>query len=212
VERRASAPSVRPVTAADLPSLVDLCVRAFDDDPVACFMFSGPRRRRAGLRSFFTSQLKHQYLPLGHVFTTTDLGGVGIWGPPDRVRRPLRELLELVPTAPFLVSAHAHRALRLLFEVDSRHPREPHWYLATLATEPTRQGTGIGSALLRAQLAEADEHGVPAYLESSKARNVPLYARFGFEVVEEFRSKAAGPPIWRMWREPRLPEHGRGGD
>ena len=35
---------------------------------------------------------------------------------------------------------------------------------------------------------------MPAYLESSKARNVPLYARFGFEVVEEFRSKAAGPP------------------
>ena len=123
----------------------------------------------------------------------------------------MQELLELLPTAPYLVGTHSHRALRLLFEVDGRHPKDPHWYLATLATEPARQGTGIGSALLRDKLAEADEQGVPAYLESSKDRNVPLYARFGFEVVEEFRSKTGGPPIWRMWREPRVPEHSGSG-
>ncbi len=47
---------------------------------------------------------------------------------------------------------------------------------------------------------------MPAYLESSKERNVPLYRRFGFEVIEEHRSKVGSPPIWRMWREPRPPE------
>jgi GNAT superfamily N-acetyltransferase len=208
VELRASVPTVRPATTADIPTLVGLCVRAFDDDPVACFMFAGPARRRAGLRAFFTTQLKRQYLPSGHVYTTADAGGVAIWGPPDRVRHPLRELFELAPAAPFLLGARTHRALRLLFEIDGRHPKDPHWYLATLGTEPARQGTGIGSALLRERLAAADEEGMPAYLESSKDRNVPLYARFGFEVVEEFRSAAGAPPIWRMWREPRPPETG----
>lgn len=199
---------MRPAIAAEIPQLVGLCVRAFDDDPVARFMFPGPARRRRGLRAFFTTQLKRQYLPLGHVSTTSDTGGVAIWGPPDRVRHGFRELFELLPSAPFLTSTHTHRALRLLFEVDGRHPREPHWYLATLGTEPDRQGKGIGSALLRQKLVEVDESGMPAYLESSKERNVSLYARFGFEVVEEFHSKAAGPPIWRMWREPRVPETG----
>jgi hypothetical protein len=47
---------------------------------------------------------------------------------------------------------------------------------------------------------------MPAYLESSKARNVPFYARFGFEVVEELPSRRGSPPMWRMWREPRVPE------
>jgi len=77
-----------------------------------------------------------------------------------------------------------------------------------LSLDPARKhiGTGIGSALLTATLAQIDEEGMPAYLESSKERNVPLYARFGFEVIEEFRSRPGSPPLWRMWREPRMPE------
>jgi ribosomal protein S18 acetylase RimI-like enzyme len=75
-----------------------------------------------------------------------------------------------------------------------------------LGTEPARQGHGIGSALLDTVLAQVDEAGDAAYLESSKERNVSLYARFGFEVIDEHRSKLGSPPIWRMWREPKVPE------
>jgi len=191
---------------ADLRGAAAMLVRAFDDDPISNFIFGGDRRRRRGLHSFFTAQLRREYLPLGEVYTTDGLGGVAVWGPPDRRRHPLRELAELLPTAPFLAGPNAVRALRLLMEVDALHPKEPHWYLATLGTDPDLQGRGIGSALLGPVLARADEEGVPAYLESSKARNVPLYARFGFEVVEELRSGTGAPPMWRMWREPRVPE------
>jgi GNAT superfamily N-acetyltransferase len=194
------------LVASDVSPIADLLVRSFADDPVANFMFAGRRRRQMGLHSFFTTQIQRQFLPYGHVYTTDDLGGVAVWGPPDRKREPLKELLQLLPTAPFLASSRMIKALQLLFEVDSLHPKEPHWYLATLGTEPERQGQGIGSALLRAMLELVDEEGSPAYLESSKHRNVPLYARFGFEVIEEHRSKVGSPPIWRMWREPRAPE------
>jgi GNAT superfamily N-acetyltransferase len=197
---------IKAVAAHQLPALADLLVRAFDDDPLSNFIFGGDRRRHRGLHSFFTAQIRHQYLPLGEVFTTEGLGGVAVWGPPSRLRHPAKELLELVPTAPFLVGKNMVRSLRLLMEVDALHPREPHWYLATLATEPRLQGTGVGSALLATMLARVDEEGMPAYLESSKARNVPLYARYGFEVIEEFHSKVGSPPMWRMWREPRPPE------
>ncbi len=160
-----------------------------------------------GLHSFFVSQLRRQYLGYGHVYTAgEDQSGVAVWGPPNRQRNGLKELAELLPTAPFLVSGHMVNALRLLFEVDGLHPTEPHWYLATLGTAPEHQGHGLGSALLRSMLRHVDEVGEPAYLESSKERNVSLYARFGFEVVEELHSATGGPPIWRMWREPRVPE------
>jgi ribosomal protein S18 acetylase RimI-like enzyme len=193
------------VAGADVPAIVDLLVRAFDDDPVSCFAFGGDRRRRLGLRSFFATLLRRQYLPLGEVYTTADLGGAALWGPPDRPRRPVRELADLVPTAPYIVGPGMLRTLRFLMEVDSLHPDEPHWYLATLGADPDRQGRGIGSALLTSMLARVDEDGSPAYLESSKARNVPLYARFGFEVIEELHSSTGAPPMWRMWREPRPP-------
>jgi ribosomal protein S18 acetylase RimI-like enzyme len=182
-----------------------MLVRAFDDDPVATFMFAGAWRRRLGLHSFFTSQLRRQYLPHGHVYVTDDLSGAALWGPPDRERHAVLELIQLFPTAPFLLSPHTLNALRLLFTVEGLHPTDRHWYLFTLGTAPERQGKGVGSALLTSMLAHIDEVGDPAYLESSKERNISLYARFGFEVIDQIPSKSGSPPLWRMWREPRVP-------
>lgn len=194
------------MVAGDLAGIATMLVRSFDDDPIANFIFAGDRRRARGLHSFFTSQIRRQYFDPGGIQTVDGLGGVAVWGTPGRPRHPVRELIELLPTAPFLVGPTMVRALRLLAEVDSLHPKEPHWYLATLGVEPHLQGHGVGSALLRAGLRRADEEGVPAYLESSKDRNVPLYARFGFEVVEELHSRTGAPPMWRMWRQPRVPD------
>jgi hypothetical protein len=40
-----------------------------------------------------------------------------------------------------------------------------------------------------------------AYLETDKSRNVRLYERFGFSVVEE--APVLSVPNWFMWRPPR---------
>jgi hypothetical protein len=42
-----------------------------------------------------------------------------------------------------------------------------------------------------------------AFLESSNAANVPLYRRYGFEVIREYNPGPGAPPIWAMWREGR---------
>ncbi|MFZ5670039.1 MAG: GNAT family N-acetyltransferase [Pseudomonadota bacterium] len=63
------------------------------------------------------------------------------------------------------------------------HPHEPHWYLSMVGVDPSRQGQGLGAALLKEGLARCDAEGLPAYLESSSPRNVPLYERHGFEVI-----------------------------
>lgn len=63
------------------------------------------------------------------------------------------------------------------------HPTEPHWYLSMLGVDPSRQGQGLGAALLKEGLRRCDADGLPAYLESSSPKNVPLYERHGFEVT-----------------------------
>ena len=164
---------------ADVETLVEVLARAFDDDPVPQWLFRGDRRRRRGLRTFFAIQLRHTYLERGEVFTTQDLAGAALWAPPGRARPGWRDLVRLVPVMPYLtgLGRDTPEAARLLSAVDAARPQEPHWYLATLGTDPDRQRTGVGSALLRSVLDGVDAEGLPAYLESSKESNLAFYGQ-----------------------------------
>lgn len=200
-------PLVRRANRSDVKTLVEVLGRAFDDDPVPNFLFSTDRRRRHGLRRFFNIQLRHMYLDDGEVWTTDDTAGAAMWAPPGKPRPGLRDLLWLIPMLPDLrgLGRRAGAAMQLLGAVDKARPRTEHWYLATIGTDPQRQGRGVGSALLREVLERVDREGMPAYLESSKERNNAFYARHGFEVTGEIHTPGGGPTLWLMWREPRTP-------
>ena len=60
-----------------------------------------------------------------------------------------------------------------------------------------------GAAGSEPPMPRCDAEGLPAYLESSKERNVPYYERFGFRVTRELAMPGRGcPPVWLMWRDP----------
>jgi GNAT superfamily N-acetyltransferase len=65
------------------------------------------------------------------------------------------------------------------------------------------QGRGLGSEILSTVLERADSAGVATYLEASCERNLHLYRRHHFEVIEDVSLLGKGPTIWRMWREPQ---------
>jgi predicted GNAT family N-acyltransferase len=94
------------------------------------------------------------------------------------------------------------RTLAVLDLMDRKHPREPHWYLFLVGSDPARRGQGHGRAVIAPVLEQCDRDDMPAYLESSNPENVPYYARYGFEVTGELR-RAGSPPLIPMWREPR---------
>jgi predicted N-acetyltransferase YhbS len=56
---------------------------------------------------------------------------------------------------------------------------------------------------MASRLDRVDAEHAPAYLESTKADNVPYYQRFGFEVTREIALPRGGPTMWAMWRRPR---------
>lgn len=200
------APSpVRVAGTGDVAPVLAALARAFDDDPIARFLLPGARRRPAGLRAYFGVQID-DLLPYGTVYTTEDHAGAAVWAPPGKPPvAGARALLSLLRVLPFVAGSGLPRALRFLSRMEAIHPREPHWYLATLGTDPPRQGRGIGSALLAPALGRCDHEGLRAYLESSKEQNLPFYRRHGFEVTGQF-SVAGSPPLWTMWRDPRPPE------
>ena len=194
---------MRRATDADVEAMAAQLATTFLDDPVTSHIFNRASRREAGLRAFFRTQMRADYLPFGGCYTTDDHSGAAIWAPAGKpLLTGLKGILTMFPVLPY-VAHNFVTTVRMLNLVEGMHPHEPHWYLASLGTAVDRQGTGIGSALMRPVLEHCDADGLPCYLESSKERNVPFYRRHGFEVVEEVRLPADGPPIWAMWRDPQ---------
>lgn len=194
---------VREASRADHAPLSACLARAFEDDPVSCFLFPDDRSRSRRLVAFY-----RLVLPMlsehGIVQTDDACRGAAVWRQPSPPPvGSVRAMADAARMFAFLRGASA-RALQLEGIVRRSHPREPHWYLAVLGTEPVLQGQGIGSALLAPVLARCDEQGTLAYLESSKAENVPFYERHGFRMTGELRIPD-GPRLWPMEREPASP-------
>jgi ribosomal protein S18 acetylase RimI-like enzyme len=195
--------TVRRATADDVDAMAAQLAATFFDDPVIGHIFRNETRRPEGLRRYFSTQMRADYLPFGGCYTTEGYQGSAIWAPAGKpLLTGIKALTTMLPVLPFVVT-HLSTTLRLLNLIEGMHPHEPHWYLATLGTAVERQGQGVGSALMRPVLDHCDAEGLPAYLESSKERNVPFYRRHGFEVVKEVPLPGGGPLIWTMWREPR---------
>jgi GNAT superfamily N-acetyltransferase len=195
--------AVRTATGADLDGLCDTLRRAFWDDPIMGHVLpegvSSREKRMAGLMRMEAKPTIEQ----GSVLVTDDGTAAAIWKPPGAWKLGGAEMVKQMPLAIATLRAGLLRGLATLTMMEKHHPAEPHWYLAVLGTAPEAQGKGKGSALVQPILDRCDTEGLPAYLESSKERNVPFYERHGFRVTEVIELPKGGPKAWLMWRDPR---------
>jgi ribosomal protein S18 acetylase RimI-like enzyme len=212
VSQRDGSQAVRTARRDEAAVLGEVLADAFAEDPVFAWLIPPQVRGRDGrLRTFFTS-MSRGYLRLGKpCYVTSDASAAALWAKPGAWSMPLSQiLLEAAPSGLAFRRRLLH-ALGTQLQIERLHAThsQPHWYLAYLGARHDRQGQGLGSQLLREVLAPLDADGVPAYLESSNERNLPLYERNGFRVVGELQALGDGPTIWRMWREPNpAPEVG----
>ena len=191
---------MREATASDRGEIAHSLARAFQDDPVSEFLFPDFTARARRLPPFYISVLRF-FDHLGVVQTDHQLRGAAAWQPP--VAQPkLRDAIPAVIGMAISLRSTWFRLSKLNAAVVPFHPREPHWYLAVLGIDPSAQGTGVGSALLRPTLQRCDDDGIIAYLESSKESNLSFYHRHGFRVTQEIEVPQ-GPKLWAMQREPQ---------
>jgi ribosomal protein S18 acetylase RimI-like enzyme len=78
-----------------------------------------------------------------------------------------------------------------------------HYYIMTVGVLPERQGIGVGKKLMTKALEIVDAHNMPCYLETQSKNNVPIYQRFGFEVVSDKEIPKGGLHNWGMLRQKR---------
>jgi GNAT superfamily N-acetyltransferase len=203
-KRPAAAPTstrIRRAGSGDLDALAHMLAAAFFDDPIQQWLFPNERRRMRRLVDAFHREARW-FVDLGTTWAADDLRGASLWSPPHVTRIPLAAQLRMAVAYRSLIGPRLRSATSFLAGMERHRPREAHWYLAILGTDPAAQGRGIGAAVIDPVLQRCDDAGIGAYLESSKEANVPWYQRHGFEVTKVLEHRD-GPPLWLMWRDPR---------
>lgn len=190
--------SIKTATATDEERAVAVLVLAFDADPVVRWLYPAPQQylthwpdfvRAFGGRAFDQRTAHH----------AEGYAGAALWLPPG-AHSDDDALVALLQRS--VAERDQEEVFAVLEQMEGYHPSEPHWYLAIMGVDPTRQRMGYGSALLTHALAQCDRDGMLAYLESSSPGSKALYERHGFEVLGTIQV-GASPPIWPMLRKPR---------
>ena len=187
------------ITAAGpdrVDAMADTLSRAFIDDPMLRWPLPDAPDIGDRLRRTFASI----YLDIadqGVIWEAGDAAGFAVWIPAGAADdmfasdEAARRLL-----APLTDDGGAR--YETLWDWIEEHVPRDVWYLDALGVAPSRQGQGIGGALIRHGLAMARADDADAFLETAVERNVGYYERFGFRVVDEGSPAPGGPHIWFM--------------
>jgi ribosomal protein S18 acetylase RimI-like enzyme len=187
--------NIELIETAEQARAIAALTMAFANDPAVRWLFPEARQY---LRHFpdFAWAFAGRAFDHGTVDNLEGHSAAALWLPPN-VGPDEAAVGEVLQAG--VSEARLPEVFAMLEQMGAFHPTEPHWYLPMIGVDPSEQGSGCGSALLRRGLARCDAAGLPAYLESTSLRNVPLYERFGFKVVGQIKTKNA-PPIVPMVR------------
>lgn len=188
--------SVRTVEVDELDRIVPAYAAACADEAVTAWAMTGH-----DFSDLFRDWLAHALAEHEVVVAERDDGvivGVSTWMALDSAE-PLRQ-----QAGALAEQARADPALRrMAAAVALPHPDVPHWYLASMAVVPESRGRGVGTAVLRHRLAQADVERQPVYLEASTPRSAALYARHGFTPCgTPIALPDDGPLLHPLWRPP----------
>jgi ribosomal protein S18 acetylase RimI-like enzyme len=186
-------PTIQFASTADEAAIIAVITLAFSTDPVARWQYPNPQQYLTHFPPFVRA-FAH-----GSAYYIEGYAGAALWLPPG-VQPDEDTLASLIQNT---VGAGEQEELSAVFEqMESYHPKEPHWYLPLIGVEAGHQGHGYGAALMEQALVPCDRDQTLAYLESTNPRNISLYQRYGFEVLGTIQV-GTSPPLVPMLRKPR---------
>jgi GNAT superfamily N-acetyltransferase len=184
-----AASTVANASESEKERAVAALVAAFVSGPFIRWIFPDPRQYLVYfpqvLKYFAGRAFDHQ-----SAYRSEDFRATALWLPPgvgpdeEEVARVMEEGVD---------EMRLGEVFAVLEQAGGSHPPVEHWYLPAMGVDPRWQGKGYSSALLTRGLEVCDVEHVAAYLEATNPANIPLYERFGFEVVGEIQ--VGGSPV-----------------
>jgi len=102
----------------------------------------------------------------------------------------------------FLLRTRIHE--RHQYNFYKKHTNFPHNYLMLLGVNPKYQGCGYAKLLINQVLEKCEKDSLPCYLETYLPKNVSIYQKFNFEVVEESTIPKTDIKFWGLLRNNQL--------
>lgn len=190
--------TVRPARAADLDAVLELATSSFTADPCARWLWPNLRDFRAYQPVFFRG-VGSASIANGTLDVIDDLSGFAAWEAPGSTSDgyALEKLLnETLSAAQLATLGHVFEKMAAL------RPKEPHWYLPTVAVDPHYRHQGRALALVAQGLKRVDEQHLPVYTEGPNPRMPEVLAQFGFEFVGE-NKPGDFPGLFSLYRKAR---------
>ena len=198
---------ISAASSSDIDEAVACLATAFAQDPITGYLLQTGPGYRERVTQFFSLLMRARIELEMPVFVAR--GAHGIHGAtmgystlrPEWSAGLTQEWVRFENSIPGLTDRMA-----IYDEVAARFkPPAPHYYLGVIGTDPTSQGFGIGTQLLKSfcEVSAGDRLSSGVYLETAQASNLGFYGRAGF--VETGRGNLGDATLWCMY----LPHEGR---
>lgn len=197
--------TTRALVADDVPVVAPALARALVDDPGWLHVFPDDATRLGKMTKMLGLITRVVYAPAraSWVVGEATIAGAALWEEPGHHGVGVMASLRLIPRLAWMIGRRTRIALRMFGEMERRHLKEPHHYLAVLGIDPAHQGQGLGPRLLAPVLDRADAARRPCWLESTNPKNHSFYVRNGFEIADQHAVDGGGPTITFFVRRPR---------
>ena len=189
-------PVIRKLDPSQLEAASNALMMGFSTDPFQRWLMPDPTIYYKNYKKWTINTCKQSFLEEG-VFGDENNYGTAVWFPPG-FDIDFADVSETYKEIPKDRKAEAFK----MFEMMGESRVHDAWYLEYLAVDPSKQGSGLGSLILKESLKVIDELGEAAYLESSNPQNMSLYERFGFRFLKKIQV-GSSPQINTMFRQPK---------
>lgn len=181
------------LTESQIEPAAETLAKAFHDYPVFIYVFPDASERRDGL-PLLPQSFVHYGVLHGEVYATSrNLEGVAVWLPPGYPGG-----FSIAPEVSKNVLGRMAYWGSQVYPVRKRHVPFDHWFLEFIGIIPELQGKGYAGILLTPMLARIEREHLPCYLDTEVEKNVAIYQRYGFSVVEDMEVPGTKVRSWGM--------------
>jgi len=184
----------------------EMLARAFQNDSLYAYVIPNADERKKTLPYYFQFRIRYGVL-YGEVYAiSSNLEGLAVWVPSDKIHMTQWRMFRAGGFSLYLkagnnVISRLNSIEDYVFSIHRRHADFPHWHLSPIAVDLSFQGKGYARTLLKAMLTRIDQEELPCFLETQSEKNVSIYQRYGFKVVERGVIPGTEIPHWAMLRE-----------